>query len=375
MYEEQAVRSHANAIFNEIRNTPLESLNTQSFRSRIADAIRVTSEGTADTDPSEDQGLQKTLRIVAKYNVHFLPPCNVQDHAGQATVYTFDGFPGIAAHNMAQTTSGLYLVRNYLTEEQCQKLMCQTLTEYINVGGGGPSIIRTQPPNNSNIYQNDGTLSTPIWPSANFKKLRWATIGHMYEWVTQTPLPTLCSWGTRSYRGYSTFPEPLVKITQSLLSHLNREYVPDAAIINCYTKGYFLRLHKDDAEETDDTVVNISLGAPAIFTIGGRDYSTIPVAMVVDSGSVVLMAEDSRFCLHGVVKLLGYNKPGRHNYDAGETSDVGEFAYAAPRLNMVIPQCSVDATASLECDPQSLDRVKTLFADHRVSISIRRAKR
>ncbi|CDR95475.1 Alpha-ketoglutarate-dependent dioxygenase alkB [Babesia bigemina] len=365
MYEENAVRSHSNAVFNEIRNTPLESLNTQTFRSSIAAAIRLSSEGAADDDASGNQRLQEALRIAGIYKVHFLPPCSDLHHAGQATVYTFDGFPGIATRSTTRCITGLYLVRNYLTEAQCERLMCRTLTEYINVSCDCHSITHAQPPNNSNIYQNDRALCTPIWPSANFKKLRWATIGHMYD------------WGTRSYRGYSAFPEPLVKITQSLLSHFNREYVPDAAIINCYTKGYFLRLHKDDAEETDDTVVNISLGAPAIFTIGGRDYrnSTIPVAMVVDSGSVVLMAEDSRFCLHGVVKLLGYNKPGRHDCDAGGTSDVGDSAYAAPRLSMVIPRCGDDATASLECDPESLDSVKRLFADHRVSISIRRAKR
>ncbi|GIX64127.1 alkylated DNA repair protein [Babesia caballi] len=127
-------------------------------------------------------------------------------------------------------------------------------------------------------------------------------------------------WGARSYRGFTEFPEPLVNLTRQLLSHFNDDYVPDAAIINCYTKGYFLRLHKDDAEETDDTVVNISLGAPAIFAIGGRDHSTVPAAMVVDSGSVVLMARDSRFCLHGVVKLLSYKKPGCHD-EAGDDKD------------------------------------------------------
>lgn len=231
-----------------------------------------------------------------------------------------------------------------------------------------------QPPSNSNLFQLNPKLSGPIWPSDDFRKLRWATIGHMYD------------WGCRSYRGYSKFPDLLVNISMNLLTHFDGHFIPDAAIINCYTKGYFLRLHKDDAEETDDAVLNISLGAPGIFAVGGHDQRTIPVALVVDSGSVVVMAQDSRFCLHGksmklqlnlnsgIVKLLKYSKPGYVCHGNATTGDALEYTYAQPRLEKVIRQCPDLAFAGVHCESSALESIRALVSDTRVSVSIRRAK-
>ncbi|GIX64128.1 alkylated DNA repair protein [Babesia caballi] len=137
MYAEQAFASYANAAFNEIRNTPLESLNTAAFRARLGDALRsIAEESGANESNSEDYG-----RIASVYHVHFLPPCPAESGEGLAEVYTFDGFPGTTTKLRVYGTSGLYLVRNYLTEGQRDALMCQTLTDYINVGNAECSTV------------------------------------------------------------------------------------------------------------------------------------------------------------------------------------------------------------------------------------------
>lgn len=285
----------------------------------------------------DEATVSKNAPVDCMYHVHFLSSADVKE-SDMAEIYSFEGFPG------------LYLIRNYFTKMQCNMLLWKTLSEYIN------------PPSNSNLSQLDGSLTDKIWPSDNFKKFKWATIGHMYD------------WGSRSYKGYSEFPKLLVDVSQPLLSHFDTQYEPDAAIINCYTKGYFLRLHKDDAEETDDAVINISLGAPAIFAVGGKDQNTVPVSMLVDSGSVVLMARESRFCLHGIVKLLSYNKPG---YKSNKNIKVANNSkcYGAPRMEKVVAQCPDTAFGDFNVERNSLDEMEVVTRDLRVSLSIRRAKK
>lgn len=336
IYTDSVTNGRANAIFREIRNTPLDSLNTEGFRNRILECIQKVDSGESQKADVEQNTHEDTSVLTCNYHVHFLgSPSNCGD--GQAAIYSFSGFPG------------LYLVRNYFTPHQCKILIWKTLTEYIN------------PPNNSNLLQHSPDLAGPLWPSSQFKKLKWATIGHMYD------------WGTRSYRGYSEFPQLLVDISQNLLSHFGKAYLPDAAIINCYSGGYFLRLHKDDAEETDDSVLNISLGAPAIFLVGGHDQSTIPVSMVVESGSVVVMAEDSRFCLHGIAKLLNYNKPGYSGHSNINVTVQGTM-YAEPILEKIVQQCPSAAFHNIFCESSTSETIESLESDLRVSVSIRRAK-
>lgn len=115
-------------------------------------------------------------------------------------------------------------------------------------------------------------------------------------------------------------------------------------------------------------------------------YRTIPVALVVDSGSVVVMAQDSRFCLHGksmklqlnlnsgIVKLLKYSKPGYVCHGNATTGDALEYTYAQPRLEKVIRQCPDLAFAGVHCESSALESIRALVSDTRVSVSIRRAK-
>lgn len=104
----------------------------------------------------DEATVSKNAPVDCMYHVHFLSSADVKE-SDMAEIYSFEGFPG------------LYLIRNYFTKMQCNMLLWKTLSEYIN------------PPSNSNLSQLDGSLTDKIWPSDNFKKFKWATIGHMYE--------------------------------------------------------------------------------------------------------------------------------------------------------------------------------------------------
>ena len=68
--------------------------------------------------------------------------------------------------------------------------------------------------------------------------------------------------------------------------------------------------HVDDAED-DMTrpIVSCSFGSSAIFLIGGRTVDTEPWAMWVRSGDVVLMGGESRYCVHGIPRVMDDTTP------------------------------------------------------------------
>lgn len=82
----------------------------------------------------------------------------------------------------------------------------------------------------------------------------------------------------------------------------------EAAIVNLYSPGHTLSLHRDVSEECDQPLVSISLGCDAIFIVGleGQDpeCQTQTVALRLRSGDAVLMSGKSRYAWHGVPKIL-----------------------------------------------------------------------
>lgn len=94
MYTGSTSSGCANAVFTEIRNTPLESLNTEGFRRRLSEAISHSVSNNSEPCDEDECRLEDKLRIASMYNVHFLP-LDTGGATGQAHVYSFDGFPGI----------------------------------------------------------------------------------------------------------------------------------------------------------------------------------------------------------------------------------------------------------------------------------------
>lgn len=87
----------------------------------------------------------------------------------------------------------------------------------------------------------------------------------------------------------------------------------EAAIVNLYSPGDTLSLHRDVSEECDKPLVSISLGCEGIFIAGleGKDAdgrARIAV-MRLRSGDAVLMSGESRYAWHGVPKVLAGTCP------------------------------------------------------------------
>ena len=121
------------------------------------------------------------------------------------------------------------------------------------------------------------------------KKLRWLTLGGQYDWTK------------RKYP--SGEPPAFPRDIRTMLHRLFPSIDPQAAIVNFYSPGDTLSVHRDVSEECDRGLISISLGCIAIFVVGSQDGSQT-AAIRLRSGDALLMTGPSRFAWHGVPKVL-----------------------------------------------------------------------
>ena len=63
--------------------------------------------------------------------------------------------------------------------------------------------------------------------------------------------------------------------------------------------------HTDHSEENlSAPLLSISLGQPAIFLIGDSSLATVPTALLLRSGDVLMMERESRLAYHAVPRIL-----------------------------------------------------------------------
>ncbi|KAK7535243.1 uncharacterized protein J3D65DRAFT_630569 [Phyllosticta citribraziliensis] len=126
------------------------------------------------------------------------------------------------------------------------------------------------------------------------RKLRWVTLGGQYDW-TEKLYP-------------STPPPPFPPDIGELLQGLYPEMRAEAAIVNFYTPGDTLSMHRDVSEECERGLVSISIGCDGIFVIGRNDESetdsSTVLAFRLRSGDAVYMSGESRFAWHGVPQVI-----------------------------------------------------------------------
>lgn len=80
---------------------------------------------------------------------------------------------------------------------------------------------------------------------------------------------------------------------------------PEACLVNHYRHGARLGSHVD-ADEADKTapVISISLGADAIFHLGGLRRADPKTRLLLRSGDVVILGGEARLAYHGLDRIL-----------------------------------------------------------------------
>jgi alkylated DNA repair protein alkB family protein 1 len=143
------------------------------------------------------------------------------------------------------------------------------------------------------------------------KKMRWMTLGGQYDW-TRKCYP-------------ETTPPPFPSDIRLLLESVFEDTVAEAAIVNLYSPGDTLSIHRDVAESSATGLISISIGCDAIFVLGTCSSSTSSnhlqaerssndaqdniLTLRLPSGSAVYMSGLSRFAWHGVPQVVAGTCP------------------------------------------------------------------
>lgn len=159
------------------------------------------------------------------------------------------------------------------------------------------------------------------------KKLRWMTLGGQYDWTNKVypagPPPD--------------FPSDIKCLVEQLFP-----MKAEAAIVNLYSPGDTLSLHRDVSEECDQPLVSISLGCDGIFTIGldgeSDDDSARVVTLRLRSGDAVLMSGESRYAWHSVPKVLEGTCPPWMQHWPGDDCPQWDGWMSRKRVNLNVRQ-------------------------------------
>ena len=138
------------------------------------------------------------------------------------------------------------------------------------------------------------------------KKLRWVTLGGQYDWTNKVypeEKPPL-------------FPADIANLLKGVFEDVD----PQAAILNFYSPGDTLSLHRDVSEECDQGLISISIGCDALFMVANDDGAVTEIIRL-RSGDAILMSRESRYAWHAVPKILPATCPeSLQNWPNTETS-------------------------------------------------------
>lgn len=157
-------------------------------------------------------------------------------------------------------------------------------------------------PDSSTVFMpKDPAVHKPLTASKVMqRRLHWVTLGGQYDWTN------------RIYpeEAPPQFPPDIAQFLEALFP----ETLAQAAILNFYTPGDTMMMHRDVSEETDKGLVSLSFGCQCLFMIapndtGNKTQPSAPGAkdyllLMLRSGDAIYMTKDSRFAWHGVPKVL-----------------------------------------------------------------------
>ena len=185
----------------------------------------------------------------------------------------------------------------------------------------GESSFFNLPPTSTELFPPlNPQIRSPITVSQFLRrKLRWITLGGQYDWNekvyhTEDPPP---------------FPRDIENLMHSFFPGTRAE----VGIVNVYTPGDTLSIHRDVSEESTKGLISISLGCDCIFVIGLEEYGTCRLknlAIRLRSGDALYMNGPSRYAWHGVPQVIqGTCPPWLSDWPAGTATMAADGGVAA----------------------------------------------
>lgn len=146
-------------------------------------------------------------------------------------------------------------------------------------------------------------------------------------------------WSSKKYTDDKApkFPSDISKLINDLFPKIE----PQAAIVNIYSPGDTLGLHRDVSEEIDRELVSINFGCEAYFIISLHDKKTednVSEVLHLRSGDVLCMTKESRYAWHGVPIIIENSCPDYLENWPGEDFPMWEGWMKRKRINLNVRQ-------------------------------------
>ncbi|QPH10951.1 hypothetical protein C2857_002479 [Epichloe festucae Fl1] len=167
-----------------------------------------------------------------------------------------------------------------------------------------PSFFALPPESPTSFVPKDAAVHRPLTPRQVLtRRLHWVTLGGQYDWTK---------------RVYPDQPEPPrfpLDLSQ-FLERLFPETLAQAAIVNFYSPGDTMMMHRDVSEETDKGLVSLSFGCDCLFMVApsgpppfreeqsGKGEQKRYLLLRLRSGDAIYMTQESRYAWHGVPKVI-----------------------------------------------------------------------
>lgn len=155
----------------------------------------------------------------------------------------------------------------------------------------------------------DPSVHKPLSAKQVFaRRLHWVTLGGQYDWTNR-----VYPEGEDGERR-PAFPADLDRFLRAMFP----DTLAQAAIVNFYSPGDTMMMHRDVSEFTDKGLVSLSFGCDGLFMVApntgnkeaekgeekeGKEEKEY-LLLRLRSGDAMYMTQESRFAWHGVPKII-----------------------------------------------------------------------
>ena len=130
----------------------------------------------------------------------------------------------------------------------------------------------------------------------------WTNTKNGYRYTKNDPL-TNALW--------PELPNSLMTAVKCVLDQkIINDFTPDTCLINYYDADSKMGLHQDKDEQSfDSAIIILSIGNTADFLVGGMKRSEKPQTVILESGDVITLENESRLRFHGIKKTYAGTSP------------------------------------------------------------------
>lgn len=149
----------------------------------------------------------------------------------------------------------------------------------------------------------EASLFVPVMPRTGRPfSVRMTNLGSL-GWVSDRAGYRYQPTHPETGKPWPPIPPLLLEVWRSLSGY---PHDPEACLVNFYSGGAKMGLHRDeDEEDFSAPVVSVSLGDTAVFRIGGQERGGKTTTLKLQSGDVLVMGGEARLCYHGIDRVLG----------------------------------------------------------------------